>query len=232
MKYEQLCGKVAEANRTLGKSGLVLLTWGNVSAADHQEGVMAIKPSGVPYENLTPADMVVMDIKTGAVREGRLKPSSDAPTHLELYRAFPVIGGLVHTHSHFATLMAQLGKPIKCRGTTHADYFYGEIPVTGSLEKEAVAEGYEKNTGLLIADCFRSLRIDPMTMEAVLVRGHGPFVWGISPDKAIENSLVLEEIAAMEVQTLTIDPDADTLDVSLLDKHYFRKHGRNAYYGQ
>ncbi len=219
---------VYEANVRLFESGLAVLTWGNVSAIDREKGLVVIKPSGVDYAELKPDDMAVVYLD-GTVAEGSLRPSSDTPTHLELYAAFKDIGAVVHTHSSFATAFAQAKRPIIPFGTTHADCFYGEVPLTRELRAEELAE-YEKNTGKAIIEAFSG--IDPSSIPAVLVASHGPFAWGKSPVNAVDNAITLEEVAKMAYRTLTLAPDAARLGQHILDKHYFRKHGANAYYGQ
>ncbi|MBQ3528787.1 MAG: L-ribulose-5-phosphate 4-epimerase [Clostridia bacterium] len=232
MSFCELKEKVWEANLLLPKYGLVTFTWGNVSEVDRQAGVIAIKPSGVAYEDLRPEDMVVLDLETGKKVEGKYNPSSDTPTHLELYRAFDGIGGIVHTHSSQATSFAQAGVGISAFGTTHGDYFYGEIPCTDAMTPEAIAGEYEKETGTIIIDTFRTRNIDPLQVPAVLVKSHGPFAWGKDAMEAVHNSVVLEEVAAMNFRTLLINPSIAPMQKELLDKHYLRKHGANAYYGQ
>lgn len=208
---------------------MVTFTWGNVSGIDRERGLVVIKPSGVPYETMGIEDMVVVDLD-GNVREGKLKPSSDTPTHLVLYRTFAGIGGIVHTHSPSATSWAQAGRAIPAFGTTHADYFYGEIPCTRPMTKEEVAGDYEAETGNVIAETFKER--DPLAVPGVLVHGHAPFAWGKDPDEAVHNAVVLEEVAKMGLNTLLLNPDARPISQALLDKHYLRKHGKNAYYGQ
>ena len=219
---------VYEANVRLFESGLAVLTWGNVSAIDREQGIVVIKPSGVDYAELKPDNMAVVYLD-GKVAEGSLRPSSDTPTHLELYAAFKDIGAVVHTHSSYATAFAQAKRPIIPYGTTHADCFYGEVPLTRDLKKEELAE-YEKNTGKAIIEAFSG--IDPASIPAVLVASHGPFAWGKSPVNAVDNAITLEEVAKMAYRTLTLAPDSARLGQHILDKHYFRKHGANAYYGQ
>jgi len=224
--------EACEANRRLPGSGLVLHTFGNVSAADRSVGVMAIKPSGVAYEKLTPADMVLISLETGKVVEGTLRPSSDTPTHLSLYRAFPSIGGIVHTHSEYATVFAQARQPIRCMGTTHADYFRGDVPVTRPMTKAEVESDYEHNTGVVIIETFTQTGASPDDTPAVLVASHGPFAWGADAFKAIEHAEVLEFIARVEWRVRALNPDAPRPDTCLVDKHHSRKHGPGAYYGQ
>lgn len=232
MSFCELKEKVWKANLLLPKYGLVTFTWGNVSEVDREAGVIAIKPSGIAYEDLRPEDMVVLDLETGKKVEGKYNPSSDTPTHLELYRAFSGVGGIVHTHSSQATSFAQAGVGIAAYGTTHGDYFYGEIPCTYAMTPEAIAGEYEKETGTIIIDTFRARNIDPMQVPAVLVKSHGPFAWGKDAMEAVHNSVVLEEVAAMNFRTLLINPAITPMQKELLDKHYLRKHGANAYYGQ
>ncbi|MBQ8400589.1 MAG: L-ribulose-5-phosphate 4-epimerase [Clostridia bacterium] len=227
---EQLKEQVWKANLLLPKYNLVTFTWGNVSAVDRESGLVVIKPSGVEYDSLRAEDMVVVDLKTGKTAEGNLNPSSDTPTHLELYKAFPGIGGIVHTHSSQATSFAQAGLGIIPLGTTHADYFYGEIPCTRYMTPEEIAGEYEKETGKVIVETFRDK--DPMAVPAVLVQSHGPFTWGKNAAEAVHNAVVLEEAAAMQFRTLMLNPGREWMQKELLDKHYLRKHGENAYYGQ
>ncbi len=228
---EDLKQKVYEANMLLPKYGLVTFTWGNVSAIDIESGLFVIKPSGVDYEKMTPADMVVMDLQGNKV-EGDLRPSSDTPTHLELYKAFPEIGGIVHTHSSYATSWAQAGRSIPCYGTTHADYIYGEVPCLRCLTKEEIDEAYEENTGHLIVNEFQRMNKEVMAVPAVLCKNHGPFAWGKDAMDAVHNAVVLEEVAKMAYRTETINPKVAPAPQELQDKHYYRKHGANAYYGQ
>lgn len=227
---EQLKQKVLEANLMLPKYRLVTFTWGNVSAIDRESGMVVIKPSGVEYETLTAEDMVVVDLTTGETVEGACKPSSDTPTHLHLYRKFSEIGGIVHTHSRWATSFAQAGIPLIPMGTTHGDYFYGEIPCTRAMTAEEIRGAYEWETGTVIAEVFRDL--NPMDIPAVLVRNHGPFAWGCDAANAVHNAVVLEEIAFMNYHAMAINPQAGAMPQVLLDKHYLRKHGADAYYGQ
>lgn len=228
---EKLKEEVYKANMLLPKYGLVTFTWGNVSAIDRETGLFVIKPSGVEYDLFSPNDMVVMDLNGNKV-EGSLNPSSDTPTHLELYKAFKDIGGIVHTHSSYATSWAQSGRDIPCYGTTHADYIYGNVPCVRCLTKEEIDQNYEKNTGLLIAEEFNKRSIDPLATPAVLCKNHGPFAWGTTASKAVECAVVLEEIAKMAYRTELINSSAAPAPKELQDKHYFRKHGKNAYYGQ
>ena len=227
---EELKEQVLKANLLLPKHGLVTFTWGNVSAVDRESGLMVIKPSGVEYENMVSEDMVVVDIETGKVVEGKWKPSSDTPTHLELYRNFKNIGGIVHTHSSWATAFAQAGKGIIPLGTTHADYFYGEIPCTRNMTEEEINGDYEKETGKVIIEVFEN--IEAMSVPAVLVKSHGVFAWGENADMAVHNAVVVEEVAKMNYHTLSLNASVGQMQKELLDKHYLRKHGKNAYYGQ
>jgi L-ribulose-5-phosphate 4-epimerase len=220
------------ANRALAGTGLVLGTFGNVSAADRALGELAIKPSGVPYEQLGPDQMVVVSLETGAVVEGALRPSSDTPTHVELYRAFPSIGGVVHTHSEYATAFAQARQPIRCMGTTHADYFCADVPVTRPMTREEVARDYERNTGVVIVETIAAGGGDAEAMGAVLVANHGPFAWGADAAAAIVRAQVVEYLARLEWRVRTLAPDAPRPDAFLVDKHFRRKHGPSAYYGQ
>ena len=228
---EELKKAVYEANMLLPKYNLVTFTWGNVSQIDRETGYFAIKPSGVDYDKLTPDDMVIMDLEGNKI-EGRYNPSSDTPTHLELYRAFPKIGGVVHTHSPWATSWAQAGRGIPCYGTTHADYIYGEIPCVRNLTKEEIEEAYEKNTGVLIADEFEAKKKDYIAVPAVLCKNHGVFTWGKDAHEAVHNAVVAEEVAKMAARCEMINPQVKPAPQELQDKHYYRKHGANAYYGQ
>lgn len=227
---EQLKKKVFEANLRLVRESLVFLTWGNVSAVARKEGLIVIKPSGIAYDEMKPEQMVVVSLKTGGVVEGTLRPSSDTPTHLELYRAFSEIGGIVHSHSPYATAWAQAGRGIPAFGTTHADHFHGTVPCTREMKQREIKNDYEKNTGGLIVELFKHL--DPLHMPAVLVARHAPFTWGATLEEAVTNSLVLERIARMASETLLLNPKQRPLKKTLLDKHFFRKHGSGAYYGQ
>lgn len=227
--HEKLKKFVCDANIELQKRNLVIYSWGNVSGIDRAVGIIAIKPSGVSYEELTADKIVLVDL-AGKVVEGNLKPSSDTPTHLELYRNFKSIGGICHTHSMSATVWAQACKEIPCLGTTHADYFYGAVPVTKPLTKKEIQNDYEVNTGKAIIKRFA--KIDPMQMQAVLVANHGPFVWGKTAWEAVEAMVILEEIATMAMRTLMLSPKQHQISRELLDKHYLRKHGKGAYYGQ
>ena len=226
---EELKQRVLEANLMLPRAGLVVFTWGNVSGIHRETGLVVIKPSGLPYEGMGAEDMVVVDLD-GKVVEGKWKPSSDTPTHLELYKAFPGCGGIVHTHSRWATTFAQAGMAVPAMGTTHGDYFYGDIPCTRRMTPEEIAGEYEKETGLVITETFRER--DAMEVPAVLVHSHGPFAWGKDPGEAVHNAVVLEEVAFMAWHAMALDPEAGRMQQELLDKHYLRKHGKNAYYGQ
>lgn len=228
---DELKRKVCEANLLLPQYGLVTFTWGNVSGIDREKGLVVIKPSGVDYDGMTAEDMVVVDLDGNRV-EGRWKPSSDTLTHVELYKAFPTIGGIVHTHSSYATSWAQAGRDIPCYGTTHADYFYGEVPCLRCLTKEEIDEGYERNTGKLIVDEFKRLGKDYEAVSACLCKNHGPFSWGKNPVDAVHAAVVLEECAKMAYRTEIINPKAAPAPQEIQDKHYFRKHGAGAYYGQ
>ena len=228
---EELKKEVYEANLLLPKYGLVTFTWGNVSGMDREKGLFVIKPSGVEYDRLTPQDMVVMDLEGNQV-EGKLRPSSDTPTHVVLYRRFPEVCGIVHTHSAWATSWAQAGRDIPCYGTTHADYFYGEIPCVRGLTKEEIEGEYEKNTGIVVADEFVARKKDPQATPATLVRNHGVFAWGRDAKEAVHNAVVVEEVAKMAARTERLNADVTPAPQELQDKHYFRKHGAGAYYGQ
>ena len=228
---EELKQRVYEANMQLPKYGLVTFTWGNVSEIDHETGYFAIKPSGVPYEDLKPEDMVIVDLNGNKI-EGNYNPSSDTPTHVELYKAFPEIGGIVHTHSSYATSWAQVGRDIPCYGTTHADYIYGEVPCLRCLTRSEIDEAYEKNTGLLIVNELKKMKKDVKALPAVLCKNHGPFTWGKDGMEAVHNAVVLEECAKMALRTELINPQVKPAPQELQDKHYYRKHGANAYYGQ
>ena len=227
--HEELKKSVCEANIELHRQGLVIYGWGNVSGIDHKAGIVAIKPSGVSYGELTPEKIVLVDLE-GKVVEGELNPSTDTPTHLELYRSFNAIGGICHAHSMSATVWAQACREIPCLGTTHADYFYGPIPVIEPLTKDEIESDYELNTGKAIARRFAEL--NPMQMPAVLLANHGPFAWGTDAAKAVEAMVILEEIATMAIDTLMINPKQGQISQELLDKHFLRKHGETAYYGQ
>ena len=226
---EELKKEVCEANLLLPEYGLVTFTWGNVSQIDWEKNLVVIKPSGVSYEEMKPEDMVVVDLD-GNVVEGNLRPSSDTMTHLELYKAFPEIGGIVHTHSRWATSFAQAGIPLKALGTTHADTFFGDVPITRMLTPEEINGAYEKETGTVIVECLAGK--DPMAVPAVLVQSHGPFTWGKDGKEAVHNAVVLEEVAFMAYHALQLNPSVERIPQTILDKHYYRKHGENAYYGQ
>lgn len=227
---EQLKEQVCQANLALPEYGLVTFTWGNVSGIDRAHGLIVIKPSGVDYRGMTPEDMVVVSLESGEQVEGRWKPSSDTATHLALYRAFPNIGGIVHTHSRWATSFAQAGVGIPAYGTTHGDYFYGEIPCTRRMTPEEIGGAYELETGNVIIETFAGRQ--PDDIPAVLVHSHGPFTWGADPQNAVHNAVVLEELAFMAFHTAALNPDIGPMQQELLDKHYLRKHGESAYYGQ
>lgn len=229
---EALKEQVLKANLDLPRYGLVTFTWGNVSAVDRAAGLMVIKPSGVEYDEMTAADMVVVRLADGVVVEGTQKPSSDTATHLALYRSFPAIGGIVHTHSRHATIWSQAGQDLPSWGTTHADYFYGPIPCTRRMTDAEIAGDYELNTGRVIVETFESRRIDPVAVPAVLVHSHGPFAWGEDAAMAVHNAVVLEEIAYMGIFSRQLAPQLPPMQQTLLDKHFLRKHGKNAYYGQ
>ena len=224
---EELKKRVFEQNIALVKHGLVVLTWGNVSAKDEETGLVVIKPSGVPYNTMKAEDMVVVDIE-GNVIEGRYRPSSDLPTHLYLYKKYTTLGGIVHTHSTYATAFAQSGREITAYGTTHADAFYGNVPCARELTDEEIDEAYEQNTGKVIAEAISDVEAIP----AMLVKNHGVFTWGSTPEKAVENAVTLEEVAKMALLTEQLNSETPRIKQHLLDKHYFRKHGKNAYYGQ
>ena len=228
--FEKLKAEVCQANLDLVAEGLVIQTWGNATAVDRERGVIVIKPSGVPYAEMKPEHMVVVSLADGKVMEGELKPSSDTPTHLVLYRAFPKIGGVVHTHSLYATAWAQACKPLSAYGTTQADYWYGEVPSTRQMKPAEIKKDYEANTGHVIAETFK--KVDPMQHPAVLVASHGPFTWGKDAHDAVHNASVLEFIARLNSETLRINPKTPPMQPALLDKHYLRKHGPGAYYGQ
>lgn len=227
---KKLKEQVFQANLLLPKHGLVTFTWGNVSGIDREKGLVVIKPSGVPYETMKRDDMVVLELATGNVVDGELKPSSDTPTHLELYKAFPNIGGIVHTHSRWATSFAQAGRGIAALGTTHGDYFYGEIPCTRKMTEAEIQAEYEKETGTVIIETFKDK--NPDAIPGVVVYSHGPFAWGKDAMDAVHNAVVMEEVAFMNIQTMLLNPNIQPMQQELLDKHYLRKHGANAYYGQ
>lgn len=226
---EELKNQVLRANLLLPEHGLITFTWGNVSGIDRETGYVVIKPSGVPYEGMKAEDMVVVDLD-GNVIEGKWRPSSDTPTHLELYKAFPKCGGIVHTHSRWATSFAQAGVCIPAMGTTHADYFYADIPCTRPMTPEEIAGEYEKNTGKVIIEAFSDL--DPADVPGVVVYSHGPFAWGTDPFNAVHNAVVMEEVAFMDYHALMLNPGHRDMQRELMDRHYLRKHGANAYYGQ
>lgn len=226
---ERLKEEVLKANLLLPQFGLVTFTWGNVSGIDREKGLVVIKPSGVEYDTMTADDMVVTDLD-GNVVEGKYKPSSDTPTHVELYKAFPNIGGIVHTHSRWATSFAQAHRDIPALGTTHGDYFYGDIPCTRLMTPQEIGGEYEKETGKVIIETFKDK--DPDAIPAVLVASHGPFSWGKTPYEAVHNAVVLEEVSFMALQAMMLNPKTEKMQKELLDKHYLRKHGKNAYYGQ
>lgn len=231
MRYESLRSRVHDANQELAGSGLVMGTFGNLSAVDREAGVMAIKPSGVPYDQLGPEHMVPVSLETGAVIDSDLRPSSDTATHLELYRAFGC-GAVVHTHSEYATTLAQARVGVRCLGTTHADYFHGDVPVTRPMRRDEVEHDYERHTGLVIVEVFRSLGVSPEEVPAVLVANHGPFAWGPDTAKAIEHARVLEFLARIECRLRAMGVDDTRPEAFLVDKHYSRKHGASRYYGQ
>ncbi len=226
---EKLKADVCSANLELVNRGVVIYTWGNVSGIDREKGLVVIKPSGVSYDGMKPDDMVVVDLKSGETVEGSFRPSSDTPTHLELYRNFPEIGGITHTHSVNAVAFAQAGCPVKALGTTHADYFYGDIPCTRELSEKEVNTDYELNTGRVIVETFKNL--DCNAVPGVLVKNHGPFAWGKSPSESVYHAVVMETVAEMALKTLLLNGSA-SMNQYILDKHYLRKHGKNAYYGQ
>lgn len=228
---EELKRQVCEANLLLPKHGLVTFTWGNVSGIDRARGLMVIKPSGVEYDEMKSTDMVVVDLD-GKQVEGALKPSSDTDTHLALYRAFPALGGIVHTHSRWATSFAQAGRGVPAMGTTQGDYFYGEVPCTRKMTPAEIAGSYELETGNVIVETFETLGLDPSQIPAVLVHSHGPFAWGTDPYNAVHNAVVLEECAFMDFHAMALTPGLPPMQQELLDKHYLRKHGPGAYYGQ
>lgn len=228
---EQLKREVLRANLDLVKHKLVLFTWGNVSRIDRESGLLVIKPSGVSYDDMTEQDMVVVDLD-GNVVEGNLRPSSDTPTHIEFYKAFPGVGGVTHTHSTFATAWAQAGRDIPFYGTTHADYFYGDIPCARSLTQEEIEGEYEKNTGLVIVERFRRDGLDPLEVPGVLIKSHGVFAFGKDADASVYNATVIEEVAKMAFLTEQLNPEVSRADKFMMEKHYLRKHGKNAYYGQ
>lgn len=228
---EELKREVFEENLELVEKKLVIYTWGNVSGIDRESKIFAIKPSGVDYDIMKSDDMVLIDLE-GKKIEGKYKPSSDTPTHIELYKAFPEIGAIVHTHSSYATSWAQARKDIPAFGTTHADYFYGDIPCARALTKEEIKNDYEKNTGLVIIETLKERNINPMDIPGIIIASHGPFAWGKDSRQAVYNAVVLEELSKMAYRTIQINPNIKSVEKYLLDKHYFRKHGKNAYYGQ
>ena len=229
---EELKEKVCKANLLLPKHGLVTFTWGNVSQVDREKGVFVIKPSGVEYDEMTADDMVVVSLATGERVEGKWKPSSDTETHRALYNAFPAIGGIVHTHSRWATSFAQAGRDVIAMGTTQGDYFYGDIPCTRLMTPAEIAGAYELETGNVIIETFRERNLDPAQVPAVLVQSHGPFAWGKDAMDAVHNAVVLEEVSFMDYHAMELNPSQGRMQQELLDKHYLRKHGKNAYYGQ
>ena len=232
MAHDALKKAVYQANLDIVEAGLVELTWGNASAVNRDAGLFAIKPSGGDYDAMSPEDIPLVSLETGERVEGNLNPSSDTPTHRELYRQFPSLGGVVHTHSNYAVSWAQAERPIPCFGTTHADHFYGEIPVTRRMTETEIQREYEHNTGAVIVECFREGEAEPAEVPGVLVAGHGPFAWGDDVEQAVENAIVLESVAEKALHTRQINPEAGSIDQTLLDKHYLRKHGEEAYYGQ
>ncbi len=231
MSFDRLREEVLRANLDIVEAGLVVLTWGNASGVDFGKGAMAIKPSGVAYGELKAKDMVILSLATGEVVEGDLNPSSDTPTHLAIYRAFPTVGGIVHTHSTYATSWAQSERDIPCLGTTHADHFYGSVPVARNM-KESELSAYEAETGKVIVETFESRRLDPLDVPAILLPHHGPFAWGRNPHEAVKNAIALEQVAKMALFSFLINPNAAATPKALLDKHFKRKHGPGAYYGQ
>ena len=232
MSLDELREQVCAANAALATSGLVTLSFGNVGGIDRATGIMVIKPSGVPYETLRPDDLVAVDIASGAVIEGAARPSSDTPTHLALYRHYAEIGGVVHTHSTRASAWAQAGRPIPCLGTTHADHFRGPVPVTRGLRPAELGPSYEAETGAVIIETLEAIGLGPLQMPAVLVRSHGPFTWGVDAANALANAIALEAVATIAERTLVLDPDTRPIDDALLERHFGRKHGPGAYYGQ
>jgi L-ribulose-5-phosphate 4-epimerase len=232
MNHQSLKQRTLQANLALVEAGLVTLTWGNASAADRSADVMAIKPSGIPYDRLTVDDIVVLSITTGEIIEGATRPSSDTPTHLHLYREFKEVAGVVHTHSPCGTSFAQALREIPCLGTTHADNFFGPIPVTRPLTSAEIEKDYELNTGHVIAECFAKRALNPLQIPGVLVASHAPFAWGATIEKAVENAIVLEFCAQMALNSLSLSPNIPPIPQALLDKHFLRKHGPKAYYGQ
>ena len=232
MRYDEIREQAFEANRAIVGAGLVVLTFGNASAVDRAAGVLAIKPSGVPYDELDAASMVVVDLESGDVLDGAYRPSSDTPTHLVLYRAFETVGGVVHTHSPFATAWAQAARDLPCYGTTHADHFHGAVPVTRALTRAEIEGEYERATGEAIVETIAGRGLDALAMPAALVAGHGPFAWGADPAQAVDNAIALEVVAANALNTELLRQGAEPIDEALLDRHFLRKHGPGAYYGQ
>ncbi len=228
---EKLKQEVCAANLELVARGVVIYTWGNVSGIDREKGLIVIKPSGVDYDGMSADDMVVVDLHTGETVEGKWRPSSDTKTHLEIYREFPEVGGVTHTHSVNAVAYAQAGIDIPALGTTHADYFYGDIPCTRELTKDEVESDYELNTGKVIVETIHNRKIDPLAVPGIVVKNHGPFSWGKDPAASVYHAVVMEKVAEMDLKTLLLNPNAN-MNQYILDKHYFRKHGSNAYYGQ
>ena len=232
MNYSELRKRVCAANKEINRVQLAILTWGNASEVDREAGVFAIKPSGVDYDEMTPEDIPIISLETGEKIEGKMNPSSDTATHWHLYRAFPTIGGIVHTHSPYATAWAQAHREIPCLGTTHADTFYGSVPCTRPLSQEEIEGEYELNTGKVIEEHFKQNGLKEGELPGVLVSSHAPFTWGANAMKAVVNGRILEEVARMAATTLALNPEVDPVDQFVLDKHYLRKHGANAYYGQ
>jgi L-ribulose-5-phosphate 4-epimerase len=233
LSIEELKQSVCQANRALVRAGLVVLTWGNASGIDRERGVIAIKPSGVAYESLRPEHIVLVSLEDGAPLPGEnLRPSSDTPTHVCLYQRFPEIGGIAHTHSRYATAWAQAGREIPCYGTTHADTFHGVVPLCRTLTPEEIEQAYEWNTGLVVAEHFQARCLPPLHVPGVLLPYHAPFAWGETPEKAVENAIILEEVASLAWHTELLNPRAVTAPQAIVEKHFERKHGKDAYYGQ